>query len=450
MLNRTAMFAAIGLLVIVFVGGVMYLFDLRFQRGDIYPPYSTFRSDPLGASAFYESLDRVPGLSARRYLEQTFKESDGRDRTLMVLGLDPWRLPDMTRTEFATVQQFALNGGRIVMTFAPDVNQYEPYIGPRDHSGKKDKSLDLRPPSERKPEVKKEDAKGKTDVKGTNSPAGGKVGKDSNQPDSQPPDDDSDDDRRSRANYADPEAEWGVHLNYHHLDTNDDGNIQFPTARLQGSVTGLPGSLKFHTDAYFDGLSNGWSTVYQRDNLPVVVERRLGKGSLLLVADSYWFSNEAMLKDPQTGLLAWVIGGGRDIIFDEAHLGVAVDPGIASLMRKYHLHGMILSLLLLAGLFIWKNTASLVPPYESGETAAPVAGRDAMAGFVNLLRRGIPRGRILDQIYEEWRKTGHRSTGAARRQEVESLMQNEAALPAEERHPAAIYRAISTALHRRH
>ena len=50
----------------LFVWGVVQLFELRFSTGDVYPPYSTLRADPLGAMAFYESLGKMPGISVRR------------------------------------------------------------------------------------------------------------------------------------------------------------------------------------------------------------------------------------------------------------------------------------------------------------------------------------------------------------------------------------------------
>ena len=49
-----------------FTFGLVRLFQLRFEVGDVYPAYSSLRSDPLGTMAFYESLGRVPGFSARR------------------------------------------------------------------------------------------------------------------------------------------------------------------------------------------------------------------------------------------------------------------------------------------------------------------------------------------------------------------------------------------------
>jgi len=49
-----------------FVFGLTRLFELRFEVGDVYPPYSSLRSDPLGTMAFYEGLGKVPGISTRR------------------------------------------------------------------------------------------------------------------------------------------------------------------------------------------------------------------------------------------------------------------------------------------------------------------------------------------------------------------------------------------------
>src|SRR5690242_6328937 len=61
-------FSVILLLVcaIGFVFGIVQLFDLRFDVGDVYPPYSSLRSDPLGTMALFESLGRMSGLTLRR------------------------------------------------------------------------------------------------------------------------------------------------------------------------------------------------------------------------------------------------------------------------------------------------------------------------------------------------------------------------------------------------
>ena len=50
----------------LFAAGLAHLFKLRFDVGDIYPEYSSLRSDPLGTMALYEGLERIPALSVRR------------------------------------------------------------------------------------------------------------------------------------------------------------------------------------------------------------------------------------------------------------------------------------------------------------------------------------------------------------------------------------------------
>ena len=49
--------------------GVVKLFLLRFQAGDVYPAYSSLRSDPLGSRAFYRSLQNLNKAAvSRNYL----------------------------------------------------------------------------------------------------------------------------------------------------------------------------------------------------------------------------------------------------------------------------------------------------------------------------------------------------------------------------------------------
>jgi hypothetical protein len=150
-------------------------------------------------------------------------------------------------------------------------------------------------------------------------------------------------------------------------------------------------------------------------------------------------------------LLAWLVGANRVVLFDETHLGVAEDPGIATLIRKYRLHGLVIGLLLLAGLFVWKNTIAFVPPYDeasAGPGGDAVAGKDSAAGFVNLLRRSIAAADLLPVCFAEWKK-GRRPGGADLDQKTERvavLLKEEQAKPARERDPAGSYRRISRIL----
>src|SRR5206468_1904178 len=97
-----------------------------------------------------------------------------------------------------------------------------------------------------------------------------------------------------------------------------------------------------------------------------------------------------------------------------AHLGITETPGVATLMRRYRLQWFIGALIVLAGLFIWKNSVSLVP-VPAGMTAGnTIAGKDAAAGFINLLRRGIPSRDLFGICFAQWKASSARSYSSRR------------------------------------
>lgn len=437
------------LLAAALVLGIVHLFDLQFDRGDLYPPYSTMRADPLGASVFYESLGRMPGVTARRYFEKNFTEDDGRGRTLFILGLPSYGFSYLPREEFEHIQQFVFRGGHVVVAYFPQVaknwstRQHEKELQ-NDHGKNGKKTGDKGPVKEGNPNDPNVNPPDEPDKSGGDQKDGKKMSRDK----------DEEGDFSGPSRWVSLGEAWGFQFDYHNLPTNDEGAIEFPVARLSTNAASLPETLPVHTALFFSELTNGWTTIYQRDDMPVVVEKKSGKGSVMLVADSYCFSNEALFKERDLRLLAWLTGGAREAVFDEAHLGVVVDPGIAALMRKYRLHGLIFSLVLVAGLFVWKNSLSLVPPVEETSAAggAPVlGGKDSMSGFVNLLRRGIPRPNVMNVCYEEWQKSAGRraAISGAQRREVEQIIARENALPPRERNPVQTYRAIGEVLHRK-
>jgi hypothetical protein len=476
MLKRPAMLCVSLLFAAVFVLGLVRLFELRFDRGDIYPPYSTLRTDPLGTSVLYESLDRVPGVSAQRYFEDTFKSDDGHAHALFVLGAQTGSIDELSRSEFDTIQRFVFSGGRVVIAYYPQVSDYRP-VGNTDTNatdqaaGNGKRSRHHR----QQPEADADGSQSETnrashpdEVAGTNSLHATNVvsktwrlsprhtRRHQNSPDDQDQQDQQDEDelKAELLKYADVPKEWGFGFQFNHLDTNEDGQIQFPQARLLAPLPALPALLAIHTTLCFTNLTNGWMTVYQRDKkAPVVVERKFGAGSVVLVADSYPFSNEALFKDRSAPLLAWLLGSGREAIFDEAHLGIVEQPGMATLMRRYQLHGLVLSLLLVAGLFVWKNSLSLVPPHPGTDAGGGpvVAGRDSASGFVNLVRRGIAPAELINVCFAEWKKSNARfaALSPAQRRDLEQLIQQQAALEPHLRKPVENYRVISQILQRR-
>ena len=151
------------------------------------------------------------------------------------------------------------------------------------------------------------------------------------------------------------------------LPQGEEGDAYDPVNVTSRNEPELPESLSWHSGSYFTNLDPAWKVVYARQSAPVMVERKFGAGSVVFCTDSYFLSNEAMLKERHADLLAWVIGPSSRVMFDEAHLGIVEEPGVAMLMRKYRLHGLVAGLLLLAALFIWKNSSRFAPGAAGGK-----------------------------------------------------------------------------------
>ena len=229
---------------------------------------------------------------------------------------------------------------------------------------------------------------------------------------------------------------------------------------VQGLSANL-GPIPWHTTVDFDlttpeAKTAGWRALYTRSKRPVIVSRPFGTagGELILVSDPYFFSNEALRKEPQPALIATLIGPCRRIIFDETHLGIAENPGIMTLARRYHLQGTLAALVVLALLFLWKNMVSLVPPPPAGNTAGNyVPGRDSSEGFVNLLRRGVPARDLLGVCLTQWRTAnalpGGRAPSAEIAARLSAIAEAEAVQPLHRRSVVAAYHAMCAALKRR-
>src|SRR5207244_5727380 len=74
---------------IAFVWGLISLYEQRFVEGDIYPVYSSLRSDPLGAEALFDSAAHLPGYSTRRNFQEPENVRD-RNATILFLGANPF------------------------------------------------------------------------------------------------------------------------------------------------------------------------------------------------------------------------------------------------------------------------------------------------------------------------------------------------------------------------
>jgi hypothetical protein len=213
----------------------------------------------------------------------------------------------------------------------------------------------------------------------------------------------------------------------------------------------LPEELSWHTALHFQpAAGKGWNTIYEADGEPVIIERAFGPGTLVLCSDSYFVSNEALQIERHADLLAWLIGPQATVVFDETHLGVMENPGIATLIRKYRLTWFVGSLIVLALLFVWKNIVSFVPPVaDAASIAEERAGKDSVGGLINLLRQNIPARKLPSMCIEEWAKSvSHRKKDVSSKLEAvrREVAADAAAAPRERQEPVAMYRMICRVL----
>ena len=397
MLNRRALLllALFGLLA-AFGYGLLQLFQLRFAAGDVYPHYSSLRADPLGCKIYYDSLAQLSAARVHRHIGDINKLPDGRETTLFIFGLS-WNELDAEPDEFKTLDAFMRNGGRIVVTLYPSLGL------PRGFSS----ALMTNRAAFKNPLL-------------------------------------DDEERRASVKLG---QKWGFSLGY--IPTSRDGRLLAPVPATLIQPASLPTNLLWRSSLVITNLDFAWRVLYARGTDPVMVERQIGKGSLVLATDSFFTSNEAMQKERHTDLLTWLAGSSREILFDETHLGVQEQPGVATLARRYKLHGGVISLLALAALFLWKNSTSFIPRRNESSLTTPVTGRESAAGFINLLRRSIAPKDLLQTSLDEWHKSTRldgRST-APRREKIRAVV--EAYNATEKPNVVETYREIAAILNRK-
>jgi len=404
----------------LFATGIVHLFALRFRSGDIYPPYSSLRSDPLGTRILYEALSECRDTAVSRNMEPMERIGYEADYTLLYLGVPQPMDFHVSRDRAAFVGRTIRHGARIVVTFLP-----------RNWTPAEDEEED---DDEDSVAEDGEAADDKSDGEGA-------------EPEEEQEGDEEDDDDEEPDLLSLGEL-WDVSV-------TDDPITPPAVAMLSSDMTNacLPASISCHTSLVFSN-SPAWRTVYARNNQPVVIEREMGKGSVVLSTLSYFASNEAMRRERHPELLAWMIGSHREVIFDEYQRGLFKRRGIAVLAREYRLHWFGAALLLLVALFLWRNGAGLVPAGAGWRAADPrtvAEGKDSAAGLVNLLRRNISPGDVLSTCVEQWRRSAEPATpeDAAKLKELQELAEEARRLPPTRRDFAKYYNRMCEAVRKR-
>lgn len=329
---------------LLLLGGLVQLFRARFDTGDIYPAYSSLRGDPLGTRVLFEAL-QATGFEVTRNFRD-LERADPGDGCILFTGLHWSQLTTTSTKDVAALLEAVRAGARAVLVFAP-----------RDAERESPPDPQAIPGSRRKAERE----------------------------------------FRSLARELGLDARWLPAGSRHTLEAS----LEQPAVTDETLASTLP----WRTALSFEPADESWRTLYSVGRYSAILERSFGDGSVLVLGDAYLVSNEAMVRDRHPGLLARVIGANRRVVFDETHLGVEENTGVAALARRYGLAPTALALLAVALLYLWRNGTSLVPPpTRQPASGAAFAGRDASAGLTNLLRRTVPPSDLLSACVGEYRR----------------------------------------------
>ena len=416
----------------LFLAALYHLLSLQYDSGEAYPPYSSFRTDPIGTSALFEALGALDGLSVRRSLARIESIGPGDGRTLLFAGST---ISDDPESVIEALETFADEGGRLVIAFSAD-SGLKKYLSDKEDA-EADEEEDSPPADENaEAEIGSEDGTVEDESESREDSLG---------------EDEAETDRDSfLAPMVSIAERWGFCYGTRNLWGNDIDKHGEHARRTKAADETLPEALRWHSRLYFDDADEAWTTIYVRPGAPVVMEREWGAGSIVLLSGSYHLSNEAMRSDRSAPLLAWIVGRNSEVIFDERHLGIGERPGIVTLALRYRLGGLIAGLLVVTGLFIWKSIVSLTPKTDRPAKAFDAAsmGQGASSGLSNLLRRSIPGSALLRVCVEEWDRS--RRHGSAQppgaRDRLSALVKEIDALPRRRRDPVEGYRRIYTIL----
>lgn len=410
-----------------FMLGVIQLFLLRFEAGDVYPAYSTLRSDPMGSRAFFRGLENLRNTSVQRNYQHLPNLVFEKPSTFFNIGTPVFNSESVPVEWIEAFERLTASGGRLVLSFLPVEK----------------KPINWRMSTCAATPADESDA-------GNTRPRDGS--------DSEDTADSKSSESASRPSISGNDSQcvalkeqWGLTLAFAETPAAKASKINHDPS--PADLKNLPPTISWHTAIYFDDLDDNWRVIYTAEDRPVIIERPYGRGSLVLAADSFFMSNEALRSERHPELLAWVVGPNTSIVFDETHLGIRIKPGVVSLIKKYRFHWFIFAVAVLAILFVWKNSVYFVPPHKNSRLRSGqdvYSNRDSTQGLISLLRRNIPTRQLLHICAREWQRSFQRNQRFAsdKNETTQSVAAMIKAYSAPSNDPVAGYRRISKLISR--
>lgn len=405
-LRRILVVCGLIILGIVLAFGFLEILEKRLQDGDIYPHYSSLRSDPLGTSALYESLEGVEGLSVRRNIKHLNQLGYLDSETcLLLVGYPRDEFPEIRAPKDSPVMKAVREGGRLVIAMNPRLvgRSFRP-VRSQEEDDWFERRRKLRERKIREEQGAGEDSEDKSSTE-----------VEEDQDDSELDEEEEEfEEAMSEALGPRLTAKLGFDIQDEVEEERPDSGWEVTPGESISTET-LPKELPLWYSPYrFETSAKPWRTVLEVDEKPVVIERPFGKGAIVVASDSFFLSNEALHFGAEPGFLLWLLGGKTKIVFDETIHGTQETGGAMKLIRRYRLHGFLFGLMAFVALWAWRSASPLSPGSEALERGlidgrGVVAGEDTGDGFINLLRRSVSSKALLRQCLSTWKTSTHTS-----------------------------------------
>lgn len=420
------------------VVGFLQILEKRMLEGDVYPHYSSYRSDPLGTSALFESLDAMSGIGVRRNVKHLNQVTSLDEyTTILLLGYPRDEFSEVRAPKDSPVLKAVEEGARLVITLNPHLvdSSFRP-VRSREEEDWYEKRKKLRERKIREEQSGKVKGKEEKEVPEAKEESEEEVSKEKKEKaqkkDSEAEEEELDEEEKELEKQME-EALGPVLAKYLNFEVSSEIESDRPDSGWEPekgvsvSADTLPDEVPLWYSPYrFKALGKSWRTVLEVDDKPVVIERTLGKGTVVLASDSYFLSNEALHLGAEPGFLLWLLGSSKQVVFDETIHGTQETGGAMKLIRRYRLHGFFFGLLAFVVLWAWRSASPLSPGSEELDrglidSGGMVAGEDTGAGFINLLRRSVPSKALLQQCLSTWKTSTHAPVSVEQQKEIDAV-----------------------------
>lgn len=385
------------LLGVVLVAGFFVVLERRFAEGGLYPHYASFRTDPMGTSAYYETLERLDGFEVSRNLKSlnTLKELDG-DTVILLLGYPREDFDNLRAPLNSEVLRAVDEGARLVITLNPELvpEAFKPTLS--------DKEEDW---IEERRRIREERLRRALErEQGKEKPAG------EDKTEEEEREDEEERLEQELIEMVGPLFTTHTGFDFSTLEGFERPEGGWETDPGETLMTGgVPAELpNWRSQFRLEVTDPLWKKVALVEGDPVAIERPWGRGSIVVTTDSYFVSNESLHFGAEPGFLLWLLGDKSKVVFDETIHGTVESGGAMKLIRRYRAHGVFFGLLVFLILWAWRSASTLVPGSEENErglvsAAGAVAGEETGSGFIRLLRRSVPPSALLPQCVEVYR-----------------------------------------------